>query len=142
MLPDTPDVERVLLGETGVLSVLVPGALVIDMSSIDPIATQGFAGKVAEAGGRYIDAPVSGGEVGAKAASLAIMIGGAEEDVDRARPLFERMGENISRMGEVGSGQIAKVANQIIVALNIEAVGEARCSLQRPARIQQRCDRR
>ena len=125
MLPDTPDVERVLLGETGVLSVLVPGALVIDMSSIDPIATQGFAGKVAEAGGRYIDAPVSGGEVGAKAASLTIMIGGAEEDVERARPLFECMGKNITRVGEVGSGQIAKVANQIIVALNIEAVGEA-----------------
>ena len=125
MLPDTPDVERVLFGDESVISALRAGTLVIDMSSIDPLATKAFAGKVAAAGGRFLDAPVSGGEVGAKAASLTIMVGGSEEDYARAMPLFEKMGKNITRIGEVGSGQIAKVANQIIVALNIEAVGEA-----------------
>lgn len=125
MLPDTPDVEGALFGTDGVIEGLASGTLVIDMSSIDPIATKRFAERVGNAGGHYVDAPVSGGEVGAKAASLTIMVGGAEADVERARPLFERMGKNITRVGEVGSGQIAKVANQIIVALNIEAVGEA-----------------
>ncbi|MDF0546291.1 2-hydroxy-3-oxopropionate reductase [Sphingobium sp. H39-3-25] len=125
MLPDTPDVEQALFGEAGVAANLKPGALVIDMSSIDPIATRSFAARIADAGAQYIDAPVSGGEVGAKAASLTIMIGGSEADVARALPLFEVMGKNITRVGDVGCGQIAKVANQIIVALNIEAVGEA-----------------
>ncbi len=125
MLPDTPDVEGALFGPNGIVAGLRPGTLVIDMSSIDPVATQDFARRVAAAGGRYVDAPVSGGEVGAKAASLSIMVGGCEADVADAMPLFELMGKNITRVGEVGCGQIAKVANQIIVALNIAAVAEA-----------------
>ncbi|WP_445193926.1 2-hydroxy-3-oxopropionate reductase [Sphingomonas sp. Tas61C01] len=125
MLPDTPDVERALFGADGVVAGLKPGTLVIDMSSIDPIATKGFAARVVEAGGRYVDAPVSGGEVGAKGATLTIMVGGSEADIADALPLFELMGKNITRVGEVGSGQIAKVANQIIVGLNIAAVAEA-----------------
>ncbi len=125
MLPDTPDVEGALFGTSGIVAGLKPGTLVIDMSSIDPVATQDFARRVAAVGGRYVDAPVSGGEVGAKAASLSIMVGGSEEDVAEAMPLFELMGKNITRVGEVGCGQIAKVSNQIIVALNIAAVAEA-----------------
>jgi 2-hydroxy-3-oxopropionate reductase len=125
MLPDTPDVERALFGAGGVVAGLKPGTLVIDMSSIDPIATKDFAARVTESGGRYVDAPVSGGEVGAKAASLTIMVGGSEADVADAQPLFDLMGKNISRVGDVGSGQVAKVANQIIVGLNIAAVAEA-----------------
>ena len=125
MLPDTPDVERVLFGEDGVVAGLTPGTCVIDMSSIDPIATRGFAAKVAAAGCDYVDAPVSGGEVGAKAASLTIMCGAESAVFDRVKPLFELMGKNITHVGGVGAGQVAKVANQIIVALNIEAVGEA-----------------
>jgi 2-hydroxy-3-oxopropionate reductase len=125
MLPDTPDVERALFGADGVVAGLRPGTLVIDMSSIDPIATRDFAARVAEAGGEYVDAPVSGGEVGAKAASLTIMCGGSAAAFARAKPLFGAMGKNITLVGEVGAGQVAKVANQIVVALNIAAVGEA-----------------
>jgi 2-hydroxy-3-oxopropionate reductase len=125
MVPDTPDVERVLFAEGGVAEGLSEGKLVIDMSSIDPIATRAFAEKVREKGADYIDAPVSGGEVGAKNASLTIMCGGEPEAFQRARPLFELMGKNITHIGGVGDGQVAKVANQIIVALNIEAVSEA-----------------
>ncbi|MET0542491.1 MAG: 2-hydroxy-3-oxopropionate reductase [Variovorax sp.] len=125
MLPDTPDVERVLFGENGVASGLAAGKLVIDCSSIDPLATKRFAAKVAALDCDYVDAPVSGGEVGAKAASLTIMCGGTEAAFARARPLFEKMGKNITRVGDVGAGQITKVANQIIVALNIAAVSEA-----------------
>lgn len=125
MLPDTPDVEAVLFGADGVGEGLSKGKTVIDMSSIDPIATKGFAEKVAALGCDYVDAPVSGGEVGAKAASLTIMVGADEPVFERVRPLFELMGKNITLIGPAGSGQIAKVANQIIVALNIEAVSEA-----------------
>ena len=125
MVPDTPDVEKVLFGENGVASGLSKGKLVIDCSSIDPIATKGFGKKIVELGCGYVDAPVSGGEVGAKAASLTIMCGGAEADFERARPLLEKMGKNITLVGAVGDGQVTKVANQIIVALNIAAVGEA-----------------
>ena len=124
MLPDTPDVEAALLGAGGLASGDLTGKLVIDMSSIDPIATKRFAARVAEQGGAYVDAPVSGGEVGAKNAALTIMVGGAVADVARAQPLFEAMGKNITHVGEVGDGQITKVCNQIIVALNIEAVAE------------------
>jgi 2-hydroxy-3-oxopropionate reductase len=124
MVPDTPDVEKVLFGAGGVAEGLKPGALVIDMSSISPIATKDFAARLAERGGRYLDAPVSGGEVGAKAASLSIMVGGAEADFVQAEPVFALMGKNITRVGGVGAGQTAKVANQIIVALTIEAVAE------------------
>jgi len=125
MLPDTPDVEAVLFGQDGVASGLSAGKLVIDMSSISPVATKDFAKRVAATGASYMDAPVSGGEVGAKNASLTIMIGGSEQDFERAKPLFEAMGKNITLVGGVGDGQTAKVANQIIVGLTIEAVSEA-----------------
>ncbi|MDE2147653.1 MAG: 2-hydroxy-3-oxopropionate reductase [Burkholderiales bacterium] len=125
MLPDTPDVEAVLFGADGVAAGLRAGKLVVDMSSISPIATKAFAQRVNALGCDYLDAPVSGGEVGAKNATLSIMVGGPEAAFERARPLFERMGKNITRVGGNGDGQTAKVANQIIVALTIEAVAEA-----------------
>ncbi len=124
MLPDTPDVEMVLFGADGVAERLAAGKLVIDMSSISPVATKGFAERVIQLGASYVDAPVSGGEVGAKAATLTIMVGASGVDFERARPLFEIMGKNITHVGEVGAGQTAKVANQIIVGLTIEAVAE------------------
>lgn len=125
MVPNTPEVEAALFGEGGVAEGLSAGKMVIDMSSISPLATKQFAARIAELDCDYLDAPVSGGEVGAKAATLTIMVGGAAAAFDRARPLFEAMGKNITHVGESGAGQTAKVANQIIVALNIAAVGEA-----------------
>lgn len=125
MVPDTPDVEDVLFAPGGVAEGLRAGTTVIDMSSISPIATKAFAARIAERGCDYLDAPVSGGEVGAKAASLTIMAGGTDEAFARALPLFELMGANVTLVGGVGAGQTCKVANQIIVALTIEAVGEA-----------------
>ena len=125
MLPDTPDVERVLFGEGGIAQGLTPGKTVIDMSSIAPIETQDFAKRIEALGCDWLDAPVSGGEVGAKAGTLTIMVGGQQGVFDRIKPLFELMGKNITRVGEAGAGQICKVANQIIVALNIAAVSEA-----------------
>ncbi|HVR50936.1 MAG TPA: 2-hydroxy-3-oxopropionate reductase [Pseudorhodoferax sp.] len=125
MLPDTPDVQAVLFGENGVAEGLSQGKTVIDMSSISPIETKAFAAKIEALGCDYLDAPVSGGEVGAKAASLTIMVGGSEAAFAKALPLFEKMGKNITHVGAAGAGQTTKVANQIIVALNIAAVGEA-----------------
>jgi len=125
MVPDTPDVEAVLFGENGVASGLSKGKTVVDMSSISPMATKAFAKRINELGCDYLDAPVSGGEVGAKAASLTIMCGGSEETFTRIKPLLELMGKNITLVGGNGDGQTTKVANQIIVALNIAAVGEA-----------------
>lgn len=125
MVPDTPHVEDVLFGENGVAAGLSKGKIVVDMSSISPVATKEFAEKITALGAEYLDAPVSGGEVGAKAASLTIMVGGKEEVFETVKPLFELMGKNITLVGGYGDGQITKVANQIIVALNIEAVGEA-----------------
>ena len=125
MVPDTPDVQKVLFGENGVASGLSAGKTVVDMSSISPIETQVFARQIAALGCDYVDAPVSGGEVGAKAASLTIMVGGSEAAFARIQPLLALMGKNITHVGDVGAGQITKVANQIIVALNIAAVGEA-----------------
>ena len=125
MVPDTPDVEKVLFGEQGVAAGLAAGKTVVDCSSIDPIATRGFAGRIAALGCGYVDAPVSGGEVGAKAASLTIMCGGGAQVFESVRPLLETLGKTVTRVGEVGAGQVAKVANQIIVALNIAAVAEA-----------------
>jgi 2-hydroxy-3-oxopropionate reductase len=125
MVPDTPQVQEVLFGDNGVVQGLTPGKIVVDMSSISPIATKEFAAKVRAKGCEYLDAPVSGGEVGAKNATLSIMVGGKQEIFDQVKPLFECMGKNITLVGEVGDGQTAKVANQIIVALNIEAVSEA-----------------
>ena len=125
MVPDTPDVEKVLFGENGVAAALTKGKTVVDCSSIDPIATKGFARKITDLGCGWVDAPVSGGEVGAKAASLTIMCGGDEGTFGRVRPLLEKMGKNVTLVGGAGDGQVCKVANQIIVALNIAAVGEA-----------------
>ena len=125
MVPDTPDVEQVLFAETGVASGLTKGKIVVDMSSISPLETKGFAKRINEIGCEYLDAPVSGGEVGAKAASLTIMVGGTQETFDKVLPLFQLMGKNITLVGGNGDGQTTKVANQIIVALNIAAVGEA-----------------
>ena len=125
MVPDTPDVAAALFGPAGVAAGLAKGSLVIDMSSISPIETKDFAARVAALGCDYVDAPVSGGEVGAKAASLTIMDGGSDAAFARAEPLFALMGKNITHVGPVGAGQTCKVANQIIVALNIQAVAEA-----------------
>jgi len=125
MVPDTPDVEAVLFGEQGVASGLTKGKTVVDMSSISPLATKQFAQKINALGCDYLDAPVSGGEVGAKNATLSIMVGGPQAAFDRVKPLFEALGKNITLVGANGDGQTAKVANQIIVALNIAAVGEA-----------------
>jgi len=128
MVPDTPHVQDVLFGENGVAKGLADnaaGKIVVDMSSISPIATKEFAEKIKALGADYLDAPVSGGEVGAKAASLTIMVGGSESAFNTVKPLFELMGKNITLVGGNGDGQTTKVANQIIVALNIQAVSEA-----------------
>src|SRR5450830_1399120 len=141
MVPDTPHVDAVLFGEKGVAEGLSAGKLVIDMSSISPIATKGFAKKINVLGCEYLDAPVSGGEVGAKAASLTIMVGGNEAAFNDAKPLFELLGKNITLVGGNGDGQTTKVANQIIVALNIQAVAEALLFASKagadPARVRQ-----
>jgi len=125
MVPDTPDVEKVLFGENGVAAGLSKGKVVVDMSSISPIATKEFAKKINALGCDYLDAPVSGGEVGAKNATLSIMVGGDEAVFNKVKPVLDLMGKNINLVGGNGDGQTAKVANQIIVALNIEAVAEA-----------------
>ena len=141
MVPDTPDVEAVLFGEHGVAAGLSPGKTVVDMSSISPTATKAFAQRINALGCDYLDAPVSGGEVGAKAATLTIMVGGPEDAFERVRPLFALMGKNITRVGGNGDGQTCKVANQIVVALNIAAVGEALVFASRagadPARVRE-----
>ncbi|MGF6963216.1 2-hydroxy-3-oxopropionate reductase [Paraburkholderia sp. WC7.3g] len=125
MVPDTPDVERVLFGENGLASALRAGQTIVDMSSISPMATRDFAARVRGTGADYLDAPVSGGEVGAKAGSLTIMVGGEQATFDSVKPLFDMMGKNVTLIGAVGAGQVCKVANQVIVAATIEAVGEA-----------------
>jgi 2-hydroxy-3-oxopropionate reductase len=125
MVPDTPHVEAVLFGENGVAHGLSRGKIVVDMSSISPLATKEFAKKINACGADYLDAPVSGGEVGAKAASLTIMVGGPEKAFNTVKPLFDKMGKNVTLVGGNGDGQTTKVANQIIVALTIAAVGEA-----------------
>jgi 2-hydroxy-3-oxopropionate reductase len=125
MVPDTPQVDEVLFGKDGVASSLTAGKIVVDMSSISPVATKDFARRINALGCEYLDAPVSGGEVGAKAASLTIMVGGSDATFEKVKPLFQKMGKNITLVGGNGDGQITKVANQIIVALTIEAVGEA-----------------
>jgi 2-hydroxy-3-oxopropionate reductase len=125
MLPDTPDVEKVLFGANGVAEGLSKGKTVIDMSSISAIATKGFAARINALGCEYLDAPVSGGEVGAKNAALTIMVGGTQAAFDAVQPIFALMGKNITLVGGNGDGQTCKIANQIIVALTIEAVSEA-----------------
>lgn len=125
MVPDTPDVELVLFGENGVALGLSEGKTVVDMSSIAPLATKDFAARIKEKGCGWVDAPVSGGEVGAKNAALTIMCGGSAEDFERVKPLLDTMGKSVTLIGDAGAGQTAKVANQIIVALNIQACAEA-----------------
>jgi len=125
MVPDTPHVEAALFGPGGVAEGLSPGKIIVDMSSIAPLETKRFAARINELSCDYLDAPVSGGEVGAKAASLTIMVGGPQPAFERVKPLFDLMGKNITLVGGNGDGQTTKVANQIIVALTIEAVGEA-----------------
>ena len=141
MVPDTPDVEAALFFDKGIAAGLAKGKVVVDMSSISPIATKTFAQKINALGCDYLDAPVSGGEVGAKNATLSIMVGGPDAVFERVKPLFELMGKNITLVGGNGDGQTAKVANQIIVALNIEAVAEALLFAARagadPARVRQ-----
>jgi 2-hydroxy-3-oxopropionate reductase len=125
MLPDSPQVREVLAGEDGVLEGLKEGALVVDMSTISPVVTEELAEKVKEKDASMLDAPVSGGDVGAIEGTLSIMVGGSEDDFERARPLFEVMGKTVTHVGPVGAGQVVKAANQIVVALTIEAVSEA-----------------
>jgi len=141
MVPDTPHVASVLFDADGVAAGLAPGKIVVDMSSISPVETKVFAARIKALGCEYVDAPVSGGEVGAKAATLTIMAGGSEAAFARVKPLFELMGKNITLVGDNGAGQTCKVANQIIVALNIEAVGEALLFASRmgadPAKVRQ-----
>jgi 2-hydroxy-3-oxopropionate reductase len=141
MVPDTPDVKSVLFDPGGIAEGLSPGKIVVDMSSISPIETKLFAAEINKRGCDYLDAPVSGGEVGAKAASLTIMVGGPERAFEKVKPLFDLMGKNITLVGGNGDGQTTKVANQIIVALTIEAVGEALLFASRagadPAKVRQ-----
>ena len=125
MVPDTPDVEKVLFGDNGIAAGLTRGKTVVDMSSISPLETKKFAKRINELGCEYVDAPVSGGEVGAKNAALTIMVGAGQAAFDGVKSIFELMGKNITLVGGNGDGQTCKVCNQIIVALNIEAVGEA-----------------
>ena len=125
MVPDTPDVENVLFGENGVEDGLRQGQVVVDMSSISPIGTKAFAKRLGTLGVEMLDAPVSGGQVGAEEATLSIMVGGRPEVFEQVRPYFEIMGQNIVHIGDNGDGQTCKVANQMVVALTIEAVGEA-----------------
>jgi 2-hydroxy-3-oxopropionate reductase len=125
MLPDTPDVERVLFGENGVVQGLAAGKTVVDMSSISPMETRMFAGRINQIGCDYVDAPVSGGDVGAKNATLTIMVGATDAVFEKVKPVFELLGKSITLIGDNGAGQTCKIANQIIVALTIEAVGEA-----------------
>jgi 2-hydroxy-3-oxopropionate reductase len=125
MLPDSPQVEEVLAGEEGVFEGIGDGALIVDMSTISPVVTEGLATKAKEKGASLLDAPVSGGDVGAIEGALSIMVGGEEADVERAKPLFEVMGKTVTHVGPTGAGQVTKAANQIVVALTIEAVSEA-----------------
>jgi 2-hydroxy-3-oxopropionate reductase len=125
MLPDSPQVEEVLAGGDGVFEGVREGALIVDMSTISPIVTENLAAKAKERGASLLDAPVSGGDVGAIDGTLSIMVGGGEEDFERARPLFEVMGKTVTHVGPTGAGQVTKAANQIVVALTIEAVSEA-----------------
>jgi 2-hydroxy-3-oxopropionate reductase len=141
MLPDSPDVESAMLGPGGVFEGLHSGLILVDMSSISPVTARKVAALAAEKGVDMLDAPVSGGEVGAINATLSIMVGGKAEVFDRCRPIFEVLGKNITLVGDSGAGQVCKAANQIVVALTIEAVAEALVFAQKagvdPARVRQ-----
>jgi 2-hydroxy-3-oxopropionate reductase len=141
MVPDTPDVEKVLFGAAGAAEALGPGQVFVDMSSISPDATRGFAERVRALGAEYVDAPVSGGDVGARNATLTIMVGASEAGFERVKPYLELLGKNITLIGPNGAGQTCKVANQIAVALGIQAVAEALLFASRagadPAKVRQ-----
>jgi len=141
VVPDTADVERAVFGPGGVAEGLRPGAVVVDMSSISPAETRRFAEAVRARGGEWLDAPVSGGDVGARAATLTIMVGGSEAAFQKVRPLLALLGKNVTRVGESGAGQVCKVANQIVVGLTIQAVAEALLFASRagvdPAKVRQ-----
>jgi 2-hydroxy-3-oxopropionate reductase len=141
MVPDTPDVEKALFSPGGIAEGLSPGKAVVDMSSISPIATREIARRIGALGCDYVDAPVSGGDVGARAATLTIMVGGTEAAFARVKPFLDLLGKNVTLVGGSGAGQTAKVANQIVVALTIEAVGEALLFASKagvdPARVRQ-----
>jgi 2-hydroxy-3-oxopropionate reductase len=125
MLPDSPQVQEIVAGEGGVLEGIREGSLVVDMSTISPVVTRELAAQIEERGAGMLDAPVSGGDVGAQGGTLSIMVGGGEEDFERAKPLFDAMGQTVTHVGPSGAGQVVKAANQIVVALTIEAVSEA-----------------
>jgi 2-hydroxy-3-oxopropionate reductase len=125
MLPDSPQVQEVMTGENGVLAGAKANALVIDMSTISPVVTQQLAQAAQARGVHMLDAPVSGGDVGAQQGTLSIMVGGSSEDFEQAKPLLEVLGKTIVHVGGTGAGQVVKACNQIVVALTIEAVSEA-----------------
>ncbi len=125
MVPDSPDVEKVILGKEGVLEGAKAGSIVIDMSSISPLVSQKIAAEAAKKGVKMLDAPVSGGEAGAIKGTLAIMVGGEQEAFDQCQDIFKAMGKSVVRVGSVGAGGFTKLANQIIAAINLEAIGEA-----------------
>jgi 2-hydroxy-3-oxopropionate reductase len=125
MLPDSPQVREVVTGEDGVLEGISEGSLLVDMSTISPVVTEEVAEAVKQKGASMLDAPVSGGDVGAIEGTLSIMVGGEEADFERASPLFETMGKTVTHVGPIGAGQVTKAANQVVVALTIEAVSEA-----------------
>lgn len=141
MVSDTPAVERILFGDDGVAQGLQTGAIVIDMGTTAVTATRNFAQQIKAKGAHYVDAPVSGGQVGAEAATLAIMVGASEDAFARAKPIFKVLAKNITHVGEVGAGQVAKAANQIIVGVTIGAVAEALALAKRagvdPAKVRQ-----
>jgi len=141
MLPDTDTVKRIVENEDGVLNGLQPGALLIDMGTTEATITRALAERVEQAGGQYVDAPVSGGTIGAENATLSIMAGGSDTAIERARPILEAMGSRVVHVGPVGTGQVAKAANQVIVGLTISAVGEALKLAERagadPARVRE-----
>src|ERR671917_169305 len=120
MLPDSPQVQEIVAGEGGVLEGIREGSLIVDMSTISPVVTRELAAQVEERGASMLDAPVSGGDVGAQGGTLSIMVGGGEEDFERAKPLFDVMGQTVTHVGPSGAGQVTKAANQVVVALTIE----------------------
>ena len=125
MLPDSPDVEAVVLGEGGIIEGVKEGSLLIDMSTISPVVTRTLATALGSSGVRMLDAPVSGGDKGAIAGTLSIMVGGDAGDFEAARPIFETVGKTIVHCGPIGSGQVVKACNQVVVAIVIEAISEA-----------------
>ncbi|PCI40805.1 MAG: 2-hydroxy-3-oxopropionate reductase [Rhodospirillaceae bacterium] len=141
MLPDSQTVQAIIEGKDGVLEALSPDTLVIDMGTTEATLTRALAEKIEQAGGQYVDAPVSGGTIGAQNASLSIMTGGTEKAMDRAMPFLKVLGTSIVHVGSIGAGQVAKAANQIIVGLTISAVGEAlklaECAGVDPAKVRE-----